>query len=93
MRAKPNGGSGGRRTVPKYYFILQWADRRHDDPHGTLLPDDGAALGYAERIIGELQEAGGYDEPGLAMVVKTAAGRIVFSIPFAQARPTPAVGE
>jgi hypothetical protein len=29
----------------------------------ALLPDDAAALGYAGRIVRELKEAGGYDDP------------------------------
>jgi len=69
--------------MPKYYFILQWADRRHDDAHGTTLPDDAAARGYAERIIRELKEAGGYDDAGLTMVVADAARKTVFAIAFA----------
>ncbi|HEX3937408.1 MAG TPA: hypothetical protein VHX43_07870 [Xanthobacteraceae bacterium] len=69
--------------MPKYYFILQWADRRHDDPHGTALPDDRAARSYAERIIHELKDAGGYEDSGLTMVVADAARQTVFSIPFA----------
>jgi hypothetical protein len=35
-----------------------------------------------QRIVGELKDAGGYDETDLTMVVKNAAGRTVFSIPF-----------
>lgn len=70
----------------KILFVLQWADRNHDDPHGTSLPDDRAARGYAERIIRELKEAGSYDEP----VVKTAAGRIVCSMQFEEAGRRPA---
>jgi hypothetical protein len=76
--------------MAKYYFVLQWADREHDDPHGTSLPDDRAARGYAERIVRELKEAGGYDEPDLAMVVKTGAGRIVCLIQFEEASRPPA---
>ena len=35
-----------------------------------MLPDDGAAVIYANRIIGELKEAGGYDDPGLVMIIR-----------------------
>jgi hypothetical protein len=75
--------------MPRYYFILQWDSREHDDPHGTALPNDQAARDYAERIIRELKEAGGYDDEDLAMVVKNAADRIVFSIPFLHTGPAP----
>jgi len=69
--------------VPRYFFILQWdAARSHDDATGTMLPNDQAARSYAERVVRELKEAGGYDDPGLTMVVKNAAGRTVFSLPF-----------
>ncbi len=36
---------------------------------------------YAERIIRELKEAGGYDDPGL-MIVKDDTGKVIHSIPF-----------
>ncbi len=73
--------------MPRYYFILQWGNREHDDPHGTALPSDQAARDYAERIIGELKEAGGYNDDDLTMVVKNAADRKVFSIPFLRTGP------
>jgi Domain of unknown function (DUF6894) len=56
--------------MPRYFFDLCFPDRTDDDPGGTVLPDDGAALIYANRIIGELKEAGGYDEPGLVMSIR-----------------------
>ena len=68
--------------MPRYYFILRWDSREHADPCGTILPNDRAARDYAERIIHELKEAGGYDDDDLTMVVKNAARRTVFSIPF-----------
>ncbi len=66
----------------RYFFILQWPDRKHDDRYGTVLANDEAARAYAERIIRELKEAGGYDDDGLTMIVKGAGRRRVFSIPF-----------
>lgn len=69
--------------MSKYHFILRRADRRHDDRHGTVLPDDRTARDYAERIVRELKEAGGYDDPNLTMVVVNVGRQIVFSIPFA----------
>jgi len=53
-----------------YFFVIQWPDREHDDPDGTLFPSDRAARKYADRIIRELKSAEGYDDPGLTMIVK-----------------------
>jgi hypothetical protein len=43
------------------------------------------ANGYAKRIIQELKEAGGYDDPGLTIVVHQASGEKLFSISFVEA--------
>lgn len=66
----------------RYFFSLQWADRLHDDLDGTPLPSDADALAYAKRIIRELKEAGGYDDPGIKMIVKNTNGKVLCSIPF-----------
>jgi hypothetical protein len=43
--------------MPQYFFIIRASDlETEDDPHGTNLPDLGAALSYAERTIRELQK-------------------------------------
>ena len=42
--------------------------------------------GYAVRIISELIDGGGYDDPGLSMIVKDAAERQILAIPFSQFR-------
>ena len=71
--------------MPKYFFIVEGsghADGRGDDPDGTVFPTDAAALGYAQRIIRELRDAGAYRDPGLMTVVKSETGRTVFAIPF-----------
>ena len=73
--------------MPRYYFIIQFRDRRHDDPSGTSLPDHGAAQAYALRVIRELKDSGGYDDPDVTMIVKDASGREIFSIPFAWSGP------
>jgi hypothetical protein len=46
------------------------------------LPDDAAALGYADRIIRELKKGGGLDDPGLMMVVENETHMTVLSLPF-----------
>jgi hypothetical protein len=70
-------------TLPYYHFVVRWPDREHLDPRGTRFPDVAAARRYAERVIGELKEAGGdYHDPELLMVVTDGDGNEVFTIPF-----------
>jgi hypothetical protein len=65
--------------MTRYFFIIRWES---DDPEGTLLPSESAARLYANRIIRELKDAGGYDDPGLMMIVEDADARVVFAAPF-----------
>ncbi len=65
-----------------YYFDVRGYGDRNEDRGGTLMPNDGAALTYARRIIRELRQAGGYDDPALTMIVRNSAGKTVYSIPF-----------
>lgn len=64
-----------------YYFDIQGYGEERD---GTLMPNDEAALAYARRIIHELREAGGYDDPALCLIVRNAVGETVYSIPLLQ---------
>ncbi len=73
--------------MPRYFLDLRFPDRTDDDEGGAVFTDDGAAVIYADRIIGELKEAGGYDEPGLLMIVRKEASQKEISIPF-QAVPS-----
>ena len=69
--------------MPRYSFTIGWFGRiKDDDPHLTDLPNVAAALSYAERKIGELQNESRYDHPGLMMVVKDEARQTVLSLPF-----------
>ena len=68
--------------MPRYYFNLEGESLDDDDRSGTLFSNDSAARDYAARIVGELQDAGGYDGADLTMVVKDAGGRTIFSVPF-----------
>lgn len=68
--------------LPKYFFVIRWPDHEHDDDFGTRLASDDAALRYAERIIRELKEGGGYNQPGLQMVVQNEDRRTIFVVPF-----------
>ena len=42
--------------MPRYFFVVTYADHQIDDPDGTLLPADTGAIGYARRIINDLRE-------------------------------------
>jgi hypothetical protein len=70
-------------SVSRYYFVIRWPGGEHDDVEGTPFRSDADALAYAHRIIGELKEAGGYDDPRLTMTVLDAARKTVLSVPFA----------
>jgi hypothetical protein len=74
------------RILPKYFFLLRWPYREEADREGTILLHDDEAHAYAKRIIRELKEAGGYDDPGLTMIVRNACGETLFLIPFVEVR-------
>jgi hypothetical protein len=77
----------GEKCLQRYFFIFRFSDgREHGDDEGTVLANDGAAREYAVRIISELIDGGGYDDPGLSMIVKDAAERQILAIPFSQFR-------
>jgi hypothetical protein len=70
-------------AVPRYFFASWWPDgRKQDDPDGTILPNEAAALSYAERIVESLRQESGYNNPGLMMFVRNERQQIVLSIPF-----------
>ena len=69
--------------MPRYFFARWWPDgRKQDDPDGTILPNEAAALSYAERIVESLRKESGYNNPGLMMFVRNERQQIVLSIPF-----------
>jgi hypothetical protein len=68
--------------VYRYYFNLEGSLEADDDRHGTVLASEEAALAYANRIVRELKEAGGYDVTDLKMVVKNSDGNVIYVIPF-----------
>jgi hypothetical protein len=50
--------------VPQYIFVVQRSDQKEEgDPRAVSLPNDAAALRYAERTIAELQKERGYCDP------------------------------
>jgi hypothetical protein len=62
LRAKPNYNQGQQ-------------DRAENDPDGTYLPDEEAALSYADYTIRELRKKSVYeDDLSLMMIVKDQAG-------------------
>jgi hypothetical protein len=77
-------GAGSCRDISS---ICVFRTEPNDDEGGAVFTGDGAAVIYANRIIGELKEAGGYDEPGLLMIVRKEASQKEISIPF-QAVPS-----
>ena len=69
--------------VPRYFFARWWPDgSKQDDPDGTILPNEAAALSYAERTIESLRKENGYNDPRLMMFVRNERQQIVLSIPF-----------
>ena len=65
-----------------YFFVIRWAGEENDDPPGASYPSDAEARTHAHSVIRELKASGGYDEPGLTIIVKNDAGESVFTIPF-----------
>jgi hypothetical protein len=68
--------------MPRYFFDVRLSDRTDEDAHGAVLPNDGAALIYANRVIGKLKEDGGYADPDLQIIVRKEAGGNTVSIAF-----------
>ena len=72
---------GGDDAVPRYFFIVAYPDREFDDPDGTLLPGDEAAIDYARRLAEELREDRQPGEPDMTMIVKNVDGVVIYSAP------------
>ena len=72
--------------VQRYFFGVRWSDHEDDDPNGTLLSDNAAALNYADRLIRELKKGSRYNDPNLMVIVRNGTKRVVLSIPFLAAR-------
>jgi hypothetical protein len=64
------------------FFAIRGTAKEEDDPHGTVLPSDMAALSYAEGAIAQLQKEDGYGNPGMTMIVQNDTHQRVWSIPF-----------
>jgi hypothetical protein len=73
-------GRSGKKS--RFFFIIRSLDWEDDDLDGTLLLGPIAAVAYAHRVMRELKEAGGYDDPGLVMIVQNHKRETVVTIPF-----------
>ncbi len=69
--------------MSRYFFTIHGQDRVAGDPEGTYLPDEAAALSYAECTIRELRKKSGYkDDLALMMFIENQAGQTVLALPF-----------
>ena len=69
--------------MPRYFFVIQWPDgRKTNDPNGTILPNEAAALSNAECVIESLRMEKGHNDPGLRILVTNEKHQTVLSIPF-----------
>jgi hypothetical protein len=66
----------------RYFFAIRWPDREDGDFEGEVFPNSDAAREHARRVILELKESAGYDDPDLVMVVSDSPGKAVCTIPF-----------
>ena len=58
-------------------------------PRVVALPcGDQAALDYACDLVRQLKKAGGYDDPGLVVLVRDERGRLTFCVQPARTLPT-----
>ncbi len=69
------------RPMPRYFFILAYAHRELSDPKGLILPSDEAAIAAARKVIDELRAEQEPQDPNPTIVVKNAAGEIVYRYP------------
>ena len=68
--------------MPRYFFVVQRANMQEDDFHGTVLPNDSAALHHAEHAIAKLHKEEGYSELAGFIIVKNERNELIFSVPF-----------
>lgn len=69
--------------MPRYFFTIQASNRDiENDPSGTILPDNTAALLHAECMIRQLQKERGYSDPELSMLVKDKSQQTILFLPF-----------
>jgi hypothetical protein len=70
-------------SMSNYFFTIRGRDRVvEEDPRGTYLPDDAAALTYAEHSVRELRKKSGCNDAALMMVVQDQVRQPVWFVPF-----------
>jgi hypothetical protein len=67
--------------MPRYFFTVTYPDQEIDDPKGTLLLTDNAAIEFARRVIADPREDQEPENHGPTMVVENEAGEIVYRFP------------
>jgi hypothetical protein len=69
------------RTTRYYFHVFNGpiAARDHD---GAEFCSEASARSYAEQVIRDLKDVGGYDDPSLSILIEDGAGREVVSIKF-----------
>jgi hypothetical protein len=76
-------GRLGGDFVSQYFFIVRRADLKDEaNPCAVILPNDTAALRYAERTITGLQKEKGYFDSTGFVIVKNEKDEVVLSVPF-----------
>ena len=69
--------------MSQYFFIVTRPDQNDEvDPRAVILPDDTAALRYAERTIAEFQKQKGYFDSVGFVIVKNDKDEVILSVPF-----------
>ena len=68
--------------LARYYFHVFNGPIAARDHIGVDCYNETGAFSYAERVIRELKDAGGYDDTSLSILIEDAAGREVCSIKF-----------
>jgi hypothetical protein len=77
------GGRVGGDFVPRYFFVVQRsAQKEEGDPHAVSLPNDSAAMRYAERTIAELKKEKDYCDPVGVVIVRNEKDEVILSAPF-----------
>jgi Domain of unknown function (DUF6894) len=66
--------------MPRFLFFLHGPDGARDDVSGTQLEDLGEAYAHAHQIIRELKRDGEFDPGGYSVIVRDAAGNLIYSI-------------
>jgi hypothetical protein len=67
--------------MPRYFFIVVYPERIICDPRGTVLPNDEAAVEFADTLIDDLLEDSGPGQPRPLIMVRNEAGEVIYQYP------------